>query len=299
MGFGLAAAILIDATIVRAVLLPAVMKLLGDWNWYLPRWLEWLPHIGGETARRPARAGPSGTPARPRWGSTDVSRGKGAPMKVEHRSPDERVRAKRRVLVVDDHAGFRSCASELLQAEGFEVVGEAEDGASALARAAELRAGARPARHPASGHRRLRGRRAAARRDPELAIVLVSSRDRSSYGPLVETSGAAASSRSRSSPGSRSRAARVSDTRRHPPATTRGPPRERLAPALADRGRAAATGAAVYLIAVSRIAPHPVAQSILTALVCFTFVGAGVARAPAPRRTPASACCSRPSVSRR
>src|ERR671926_217514 len=40
MGIGLAAAVLIDATIVRAVLLPATMKLLGDWNWYLPRWLE-------------------------------------------------------------------------------------------------------------------------------------------------------------------------------------------------------------------------------------------------------------------
>jgi uncharacterized membrane protein YdfJ with MMPL/SSD domain len=47
-GVGLAAAILIDATIVRAVLLPATMKLLGDWNWYLPSWLEWLPHIGYE-----------------------------------------------------------------------------------------------------------------------------------------------------------------------------------------------------------------------------------------------------------
>jgi RND superfamily putative drug exporter len=45
-GVGLAAAILIDATIVRAVLLPATMKLLGDWNWYLPRWLEWLPRLG-------------------------------------------------------------------------------------------------------------------------------------------------------------------------------------------------------------------------------------------------------------
>jgi RND superfamily putative drug exporter len=44
-GVGLAAAILIDATIVRAILLPASMKLLGDWNWYLPRWLEWLPHL--------------------------------------------------------------------------------------------------------------------------------------------------------------------------------------------------------------------------------------------------------------
>ncbi len=50
MGFGLAAAILIDATVVRAVLLPAVMKLLGEWNWYLPRWLEWLPRFGGEGA---------------------------------------------------------------------------------------------------------------------------------------------------------------------------------------------------------------------------------------------------------
>jgi putative drug exporter of the RND superfamily len=44
-GVGLATAILIDATIVRAVLLPATMKLLGDWNWYLPRWLEWLPRL--------------------------------------------------------------------------------------------------------------------------------------------------------------------------------------------------------------------------------------------------------------
>src|SRR5207249_4548410 len=45
MGIGLAAAVLIDATIVRAVLLPATMKLLGDWNWYLPRWLGWLPKL--------------------------------------------------------------------------------------------------------------------------------------------------------------------------------------------------------------------------------------------------------------
>jgi uncharacterized membrane protein YdfJ with MMPL/SSD domain len=44
-GVGLAAAVLIDATIVRGVLLPATMKLLGDWNWYLPKWLEWLPDL--------------------------------------------------------------------------------------------------------------------------------------------------------------------------------------------------------------------------------------------------------------
>ena len=43
MGIGLAAAVLIDATIVRAVLLPASMKLLGEKNWYLPKWLQWLP----------------------------------------------------------------------------------------------------------------------------------------------------------------------------------------------------------------------------------------------------------------
>ena len=45
MGIGLATAVLIDATIVRGVLLPASMKLLGDWNWYLPNWLHWLPKI--------------------------------------------------------------------------------------------------------------------------------------------------------------------------------------------------------------------------------------------------------------
>ena len=54
MGVGLAVAVLLDATIVRAVLLPATMKLLGDWNWYLPRWLEWLPRISHEAPATPA-----------------------------------------------------------------------------------------------------------------------------------------------------------------------------------------------------------------------------------------------------
>jgi RND superfamily putative drug exporter len=44
-GIGLAIAVLLDATIVRAILLPATMKLLGDWNWYLPKWLRWLPRL--------------------------------------------------------------------------------------------------------------------------------------------------------------------------------------------------------------------------------------------------------------
>jgi uncharacterized membrane protein YdfJ with MMPL/SSD domain len=57
MGVGLAAAVLIDATIIRAVLLPASMKLLGDWNWYLPKRLEWLPKVRHEEpAPEPARA---------------------------------------------------------------------------------------------------------------------------------------------------------------------------------------------------------------------------------------------------
>jgi uncharacterized membrane protein YdfJ with MMPL/SSD domain len=54
MGVGLAAAILIDATIVRAVLLPATMKLLGKWNWYLPTWLAWLPSLEHERSPEPA-----------------------------------------------------------------------------------------------------------------------------------------------------------------------------------------------------------------------------------------------------
>ncbi|MGI8329244.1 MMPL family transporter [Actinomadura scrupuli] len=58
IGVGLSAAVLIDATIVRAVLLPAVMKLLGERNWYLPRWLGWLPQTSHET-------GPKETPEVP------------------------------------------------------------------------------------------------------------------------------------------------------------------------------------------------------------------------------------------
>ncbi len=61
-GVGLAAAVLIDATIIRGVLLPATMTLLGDWNWYLPRSLGWLPKIGigerpgPEPGAKPTRA---------------------------------------------------------------------------------------------------------------------------------------------------------------------------------------------------------------------------------------------------
>ena len=62
-GVGLAAAILIDATIVRAVLLPAAMKLLGDWNWYLPTWLEWLPHLEQDRSVTPRKVPAAPAPA--------------------------------------------------------------------------------------------------------------------------------------------------------------------------------------------------------------------------------------------
>ncbi|TML01773.1 MAG: hypothetical protein E6G41_16200, partial [Actinobacteria bacterium] len=61
LGVGLAVAVLIDATIIRGILLPASMKLLGDWNWYLPSWLEWLPRVGAGRDVLP-RHGPSEPP---------------------------------------------------------------------------------------------------------------------------------------------------------------------------------------------------------------------------------------------
>jgi putative drug exporter of the RND superfamily len=62
MGFGVAVALLLDATVIRSVLLPSVMVLLGARNWYLPSWLEWLPHLeveghaGEHPPHAPARA---------------------------------------------------------------------------------------------------------------------------------------------------------------------------------------------------------------------------------------------------
>jgi putative drug exporter of the RND superfamily len=52
VGFGVGVALLIDATVIRCVLVPASMKLLGRWNWYLPGWLGWLPdpHVEHESS---------------------------------------------------------------------------------------------------------------------------------------------------------------------------------------------------------------------------------------------------------
>ncbi len=63
MGFGLAVAVILDATIVRMVLVPASMELLGDKNWYFPKWLEWLPNFsieGGRSAEPAMGAGDDG-----------------------------------------------------------------------------------------------------------------------------------------------------------------------------------------------------------------------------------------------
>jgi RND superfamily putative drug exporter len=51
LGVGLAIAVLLDATVIRGVLLPATMKMLGDWNWYLPRWLNWMPRVNLQAGR--------------------------------------------------------------------------------------------------------------------------------------------------------------------------------------------------------------------------------------------------------
>jgi len=58
-GFGLAVAILLDATLIRGVLLPATMTLLGEWNWYLPRWLGWLPQLQVPIPATSAKAVPA------------------------------------------------------------------------------------------------------------------------------------------------------------------------------------------------------------------------------------------------
>jgi DNA-binding NarL/FixJ family response regulator len=96
----------------------------------------------------------------------------------------------KRVLVVDDHPSFRRFARVLLESEGFDVVGEAADGASAAALVAKVQPDLvlldiqLPDMDGFTVAERLLAH------DPQLPIVLVSSRDRSSYGPLIEQSGA-------------------------------------------------------------------------------------------------------------
>jgi len=63
VGFGLAVAVLLDATLIRTIMVPAAMTLLGRWNWYLPSWLEWLPHLSIEGTPQVGPAASSGRPS--------------------------------------------------------------------------------------------------------------------------------------------------------------------------------------------------------------------------------------------
>ena len=112
-------------------------------------------------------------------------------MKAERsESLDQQVQRGRRVLVVDDHPSFRKCARALLTSEGFDVVGEAEDGASALALAAELSPDLVLLDIQLPD---ISGFEVVSRlheKNPELEIVLVSSRDGSAYGSSLGASGA-------------------------------------------------------------------------------------------------------------
>jgi len=65
LGLGLAVAVFVDATIIRSILLPAVMRLLGDWNWYLPPFLEWLPRVTVEAETDTVAVAPPADPDRP------------------------------------------------------------------------------------------------------------------------------------------------------------------------------------------------------------------------------------------
>jgi DNA-binding NarL/FixJ family response regulator len=111
-------------------------------------------------------------------------------VKAEHRDLLESLRSARTVLVVDDHPSFRRSARTLLEAEGFEVVGEADDGASAVALADELEPELVLLDIQLPDIDGFAVAEQMLARDPGLAIVLVSSRDRCSYGSLIEKSGA-------------------------------------------------------------------------------------------------------------
>ena len=89
------------------------------------------------------------------------------------------------VLIVDDHPAFRAAARRLLELEGYDVVGEAEDGLSAILAARTLRPDFILLDVQLPGHRRLRGGRAPVHRPRAPQIVLTSSRDRSDYGPCL------------------------------------------------------------------------------------------------------------------
>ena len=109
---------------------------------------------------------------------------------VEHRELIEELRSAQSVLIVDDHPSFRRCARALLTSEGFEVVGEAPDGTTALEAATALNPELILLDIQLPDIDGFEVARRMLAEDSKRQIVLVSSRDRSAYGPLIEKSGA-------------------------------------------------------------------------------------------------------------
>ena len=121
MGFGVAIALLLDATVIRSVVLPSTLTLLDQRSWYLPRWLEWLPHVEVERAvEAPASGGPlsaspsveeacsgfsrsSSSSSPPHFRGARLARRNAGPRTLVPTSP-EPVRRRRR-------AGLRLCAT--------------------------------------------------------------------------------------------------------------------------------------------------------------------------------------------
>ncbi len=121
MGIGLAAAVLIDATIVRGVLLPATMKLLGDWNWYLPNWLEWLPQPRARAVGRGVHRPGCGRPAGGRLAAPPIRRPASAARGPGGRTPPTRGRHNRTEIHVtnDPRAASDSvCLSSVTKVYG-------------------------------------------------------------------------------------------------------------------------------------------------------------------------------------
>ena len=185
MGIGLAAAVLIDATLIRAVLLPATMKLLGDRNWYLPSWLEWLPRLEHESAPRghagapPSRVAPHTLPpAAPRDQRGAAAHSLSSRLE-QHLGTTQRLRTDLR----DDVS--RPCHSQSVVAlgslaiVGLHVVDDSffhpEPGTSALD---HLAGGLVPARRARARSRRLPPRARRAARDDRSRRRPVRARDR-------------------------------------------------------------------------------------------------------------------------
>ena len=88
MGFGVAVALLLDATIIRSVLLPSAMRLLGDWNWYLPQWLAWLPRLQVEGASTSVGSTPVRPTGRAAMGSATTGEEKSPPRRESAMTDD-------------------------------------------------------------------------------------------------------------------------------------------------------------------------------------------------------------------